>query len=87
MQLLHLLGVLLSELEFLLKDLHHVVALGFLVDELFVENLVHISDRFFHLRKHRLQLALKFRHDLTAHCLLKLVLDDLPNGGVRQRGC
>ena len=74
-----LLGLLLSELKSLFKDLHHLIALLLLIDQLLVEDLVHVGNRLLNLVQHLLQLALQLRHDLSRHSLLKLVMNDLTN--------
>ena len=74
-----LLGLLLSELEALFENLHHLVALLLLIDQLLVEDLVHVGNRLLNFIQHLLQLALELRHDLSRHSLLELVMNDLTN--------
>ena len=77
--------VLLSySLETLLKDLDHMVTLLFLIDELFVENLVDTRDRFFYFGEHHLKFALKLWNDMIGHRLFELVMNNLSNRSIRQ---
>lgn len=86
-QVMALMGglVLLSySLETLLKDLDHMVTLLFLIDELFVENLVDTRDWFFYFGEHHLKFALKLWHDMIGHRLFELVMNNLSNRSIRQ---
>ena len=49
-----LLGLLLSELQSLFEDLHHLITLLLLIDQLLVEDLVHVGNRLLNLAQHLL---------------------------------
>ena len=82
-----LLLLLLCELQPLLKHLHHLVALLLLIDQLLVEDLVHVCDWLLNFGEHLLELAFEFRHDLCCHGLFKLMVDDLTHSLVCRYRC